>query len=86
VVTTYVAPIQLDEISYEVRVTNGDPHNKNHIKAVAHASGVHFLSARNLLKQDDPLVFKGEARKVVELRRDLQEAGLRLDIRPKFPY
>ena len=86
VVTTYIPPIQLDETPYEVRVANGDPHNESHIKAVAHASGVNFLSARNLLQQASPLVFKGEASKVVELRRALQAAGLNIDIRPPFPY
>ena len=86
VVTTAIPAVLQDDTPYEVRLAGGDPRNESHIKAVAQVSGVNFLSARTLLQQPDPLVFKGEAAKVVEIRRALQGAGLKYDIRPPFPY
>jgi hypothetical protein len=86
VVTTHIPQIQLDETPYEVRVTNGDYHDERHVKAVAEASGVNFLAARNLLKETSPLVFKGEATQVAKIRRALETVGLTPDIRPPFPW
>jgi hypothetical protein len=85
-VTTYIPEIYLDQTDYEVRVRGGDYHNQNHVKAVATVSGRNFLAARKLLQESDPLVFKGRAPQVAEVRDVLAAAGLAHEIQPAFPY
>ena len=85
-VTTFIPDIQLDETQYTIAVSGGDYHNELHIKAVADASQINFLSARKLLQQVNPEVFKGEATKVIKVRESLSSAGLICNINPPFSY
>lgn len=86
VVTTYIPDIQLDETLYEVFVIGGDYQNGQQVKAVAAVSGLNFLAARQLLKIQRSMVFKGKAVKVKEIRGILADAGLSFEIFPEFPY
>jgi hypothetical protein len=86
VVTTYIPKIELDETKYQVRVSGGDFHNEEQVRAVSAVSGLNFIAARKLLQQENSLVFEGEAPKVLEVRNKLADAGLRPEISPQFSY
>jgi hypothetical protein len=85
-VTTCIPAIQLDETDYEVRACDGDYRNERHIRAVSAVSGRNFLDARKLLRQHEPVVFKGKAPDVRRARDVLVAAGLSYQILPPFPH
>jgi hypothetical protein len=84
VVTTHIPEILLDTTVYEIRLTGGDYRNEEHVKTVAHVSGVNFLAARKLLQQKSPLVFTGLASRIVEIRKTLNSVNLKHQINPAF--
>jgi hypothetical protein len=86
VVTTYIPEIQLDDTKYQVRVSGANFQNGEHVRIVSAASGLNFIAARKLLQQENPLVFEGEAPKVVEWRSKLAAVGLKSEISPPFRY
>lgn len=86
VVTTYTPPIQLDRTTYEVRIERGDYRDAGQVKAAAHVIGVNFLSARDLLKSSQPVVFSGDAQHVMQVRDSLLAAGVVVAIQPEFPW
>lgn len=86
VVTTHIPEIRLDATEYEVRVCRGDYRNEQHVKAVSNTSGMNFLASRKLLQDTQPIVFKGEAVKVVRVREILVAAGLVCIISPEFRW
>jgi|SRR5687767_7644376 hypothetical protein len=85
-VTTYIPAIQLDETDYEVRAFDGDYRNERHLRAVSAVSGRNLLDARKLLRQHEPVVFKGKAPDVLRARRVLVAAGLGYRIQPPFAH
>lgn len=86
VVTTYIPPIELDETKYQVRIADANYQDEKQVKAVSSVSGLNFLQARKLLQQKNPVVFEGEAPKVLKARDALIMAGLHCDISPPFSY
>lgn len=86
VVTTYTPPIQLDRTIYEVRIERGDYQDAKQVKAVAHVIGGNFLSARDALKNGQPVVFSGNAQNVMQVRDSLLAAGVVVAVQPKFPW
>ncbi len=86
VVTTHISEIKLDTVKYEVHINKGNYRNEEHIKAVSKISGMNFLSARKVLKETQPLVFKGEAIDILQVRKTLVSAGLGCLIYPEFPW
>ncbi|MFN4291833.1 MAG: hypothetical protein ACK4E7_13275 [Permianibacter sp.] len=86
VVTTFIPEIKKDATKYEVRISGGDAHNEQQVKAVAAISGVNFLAAKKLLQELEPVVFAGRAVKVVEVRDVLEKAGITCRISPEFRY
>ena len=86
VVTTDISDLRRDVRSYEVRVLGGDPADHLHVKAVAGIAQINFLEARRLLSDDAPLVFRGIAVDVVEVRSRLRSVGLKCSIEPDFRW
>jgi hypothetical protein len=86
VVTTYISPIELDETKYQVRVGDANYQDEKQVKAVSFVSGLNFLQAGQLLQQKDPIVFEGEAPKVLKARDALVAVGLHCDKSPPFKY
>lgn len=86
VVTTYTPPIQLDQTIYEVRIERGDYQDAKQVKAVAHVIGGNFLSARDTLKNGQPIVFSGDAQHVMQVRDSLLAAGVVVAVQPEFPW
>ena len=86
VVTTYTPPIMLDKTTYEVRIVGGNYRDALHVKTVAHLGGMNFLAARKLLRDPRPMIFKGRAPEVLQVRNKLAEAGLRSEISPEFRW
>lgn len=86
VATTYTPPIQLDRTIYEVRIERGNYQDAKQVKAIAHVIGGNFLSARGLLKNEQSVVFSGDAQHVMQVR-DLQLAvGVVVAIQPGVPW
>lgn len=86
VVTTHISEVRLDTTEYEVRIRDGNYRNEQHVKAVAHVSGVNFLAARKLLQDTQPIVFSGKAVDVVRVREILVAAGMACVISPEFRW
>lgn len=86
VVTTYTPPIQLDRTIYEVRIERGDYRDTEQVKAISHVTNGNFLSARELLKNSQSLVFSGDAHHVMQVRDSLLAAGIAIAIQPDFPW
>jgi hypothetical protein len=86
VATTYTPPIQLDGTIYEVRIDHGDCRSTQQVKAIAQVMGSNLLSARELMQSSRPIVFRGDASHVAEVRDSLITAGLVIAIQPNFPW
>jgi len=86
VVTTHITEMRLDTTLYEVSACDGDFENTNHVKTVAQVSGVNFLETRKRLQQEFPVVFKGFAVDVLNVRETLAEAGISSKVIPEFPW
>jgi uncharacterized Zn finger protein len=86
VVTTYTPPIQLDRTIYEVRIEHADYQDSKQVKAVARVIGGNFLSARELLKNGQSVVFNGDAQHVMQVRDSLLAAGVVIAVQPTFPW
>jgi len=86
VVTTFIPEIKKDMTDYKIRISSGDAHNEQHVKAVAMISGVNFLAARKLLQEPEAVVFEGRAVKVIVVRDALEKAGITCRIIPEFRY
>jgi hypothetical protein len=87
VVTTYLPDVLRDTTSYQVSVTSADFKNDQHLKAVAHLTGINLLAARKLLQAPgDFVVFTGLAQEVTSVRDTLRAAGLGFKIEPSFPW
>lgn len=85
-VTTHIPEIRLDTTLYEVSACDGDFDNASHVKTVAQLSGVNFLAARKLLQREFPVVFKGVAADVLNVRETLTKAGITSKVAPEFPW
>ena len=86
VATTHTPPIKLDLATYEVLIERGDFRDAKQVKAVASVTGGNFLSARNLLKTSQMVVFNGDAQHVLQVRDALLVAGVVVAIHPEFPW
>ena len=86
VATTNIPAIRTDMTKYEIRITGGDVHKKEHIKTVAAIAVVNFLEARKLLQEKEPVIFAGRAVKVAEARDALRAVGIACSITPEFRY
>ena len=86
VVTTYTPPIQLDRAIYEVRIEHGDYQDAKQIKVIAHVIGGNFLSARDILKNGQPVVFTGDAQHVRQVCDSLLAVGVVVAVHPAFPW
>jgi hypothetical protein len=86
VATTYTPPIQLDRTIYEVRIDHGDYRDTLQVKAIAQVTGSNLLNAREFLQSSRPMVFRGDASHVAEVRDSLIAAGLIVSIQPDFPW
>lgn len=84
VVTTHISEIRLDATKYEIRIREGDYRNEQHVKAVAHVSGMNFFLSRKLLQESLPIVFKGETIDIVRARESLVSVGMECVISPDF--
>lgn len=86
VVTTYIAPIELDETKYQVRVLGANYRDNRQVRAISAITGLNFIKTRELLKQERPVVYEGEAPMVLRARETLVAAGLHFEISPPFNY
>jgi len=86
VATTYTPPVQLDRTIYEVRIDQGDYRDIQQVKAIAHVMGSNLLNARELLQTSRPIVFRGDAPHVAQVRDSLIAEGLIVAIQPEFPW
>jgi hypothetical protein len=86
VVTTHISEVKLDNTQYEVVACDGDPDDARHVKAVAQISGTNFLASRKLLQQELPLVFKGVAVDVLQVRETLTGVGISCKVTPEFRW
>lgn len=86
VATTYIPPIEKDHTLYELKIQNGDHKNKNQIKIISKISGVNFLEARNLLKQENPTIFKGNAIEIKKIKSILEKENITTNIQPNFTW
>ena len=85
-VTTYIAPIELDETKYKIRIAGANYTDEKQVKAVSTVSCLNFIQTRKLLQQENPIVFEGVAPNVMKARDALIAAGLYCDISPPFNY
>jgi len=81
-VTTFISEIKRDMTKYEVRISGGDAHNEQQVKAIATISGVNFVTARKLLQEPESAVFKGHAVKAIEIRDALEKLELHTELHP----
>ena len=86
VVTTFIPPINLDPVCYQVCVRDGDFRNLTHVRVVADVLGVNFLSARTMLQRVNFHLFTGQARDVIGVRSRLVSAGMGCSIEPDFMW
>lgn len=85
-VTSCIEGIVLDETVYAVHVLNGCFQNVQHIRVIAGVASVNFLAAKDLLRQERPVVFEGAARDVKRVRDMLAAQGIDSMIRPDFNW
>lgn len=86
VVTTLFEEIRRDKKQYEVRITQGDVHNNEQVRAVASVAGVNFLAAIKILGESGSLVYTGRAVNVLQVKKGLESVGLRCVVSPDFVY
>lgn len=86
VVTTRIPEIQLDRTKYAVRISGADFHNPEHVRVVAHVSGLNYLETRNMLQDPQAVVYSGLATDIDRARKALADAGLHCKIEPEFPW
>lgn len=85
-VTSCIEGIVLDETVYAVHVLNGSFQNVQLIRVIAAVASVNFLAAKDLLRQERPVVFEGAARDVKRVRDMLAAQGIDSMIRPDFNW
>lgn len=86
VVTTYIPPIEQDATVYSVRITSGDPHDRQQLMLIAQLAGCNFLQARKLMQEKEPIVFQGRASQVLAVKQSLRSANLTIAIEPDFNW
>lgn len=57
-----------------------------HVRVVAAVASVNFLAAKDLLRQERPVVFEGAARDVKRVRDMLAAQGIDSMVRPDFNW
>lgn len=85
-VTTYIEPIKADIKDYKIILQKGDFSNKEQIKLISTVSGINFLQARELLKNEGVKIFEGQAVEVREFSQQLKRLKIEHEIVPDFPY
>jgi hypothetical protein len=86
VVTTRISEVKLDTTLYEIVACDGNPDDARHVKAVAQVSGTNFLATRKILQREFPIVFKGIAVDVLQVRETLAGVGIRCQVTPEFRW
>lgn len=86
IVTTYIPQIVLDKENYMVYLTSPNYRNREQISIVSKISNLNYLTVRELLREEKPLIFKGEASKVLIVKEQLASEGISFEIVPEFNY
>ena len=85
-VTSYIPLVETDETLYHLYLTNGDPRNINHIRAISKISTKNFKESKELLNTSNAEIYSGVATDVKVVVDELEQARLKYLIQPLFPH
>jgi large subunit ribosomal protein L7/L12 len=83
--TTYIDPINLDEINYHVILLSSG-NSLSNIKMVSETANCNYVEAKKMINNAPVEVFHGQAVEVKAIKEKLEEAGIDFRIEPEFPY
>ena len=84
--TTYIDPIQEDDVIYIISLCEGNIANREAIKAVAKISNKNFVQAKRMIEIAPVDIFSGKAFQVKEILGLLDSLSLAYHVNPEFPY
>jgi large subunit ribosomal protein L7/L12 len=83
--TTYIDPINLDEINYHVILVSSD-NSLSNIKMVSETANCNYVEAKKLINNVPVEVFHGQAVEVKTIKENFEKADINFRIEPEFPY
>lgn len=79
-------PIMDDPIDYEICIISGNEIDRRSLGAVSRVAGTSFIEAKAMLADPRRTIFSGRADEVLEKKRILDDARIKYEISPEFPY
>lgn len=86
VVTTYIEPLYTDETEYSLYIKKPAEIDRAKLKFVSKTAGVHFVTAKQMLLEQESCILKERAPKVKEAIAKLEELGMEFYVSPSFLY
>lgn len=79
-------PLLDDPKIYEIVLVPGNEVSKQSLRAVSHVAGIGYIEAKKAIENGGKKIFSGFAKEIVTKSSLLDEARVRYEIVPEFPW